>query len=65
MADIINLNRARKHKAREVAKATAANNRVDHGRTGADKAAAKIERERAARQLDGARRDTDDGKPEG
>jgi len=56
MAEIVNLNRARKAKARGEAQATTAANRVAHGRTKAEKQAAKAEAERRARDLDGAKR---------
>lgn len=57
MAEIVNLNRARKAKARGEAQATAAANRLAHGRTKAEKQAAKAETERRARELDGAKRE--------
>ncbi|HWU72508.1 MAG TPA: DUF4169 family protein [Sphingomonas sp.] len=57
MADIVNLNRARKAKARGEAQTTAAANRIVHGRTKAEKQAAKAEAERRARELDGAKRE--------
>jgi len=57
MAEIVNLNRARKAKARDEAQATAAANRIVHGRTKAEKQAAKVEAERRARALDGAKRE--------
>ena len=59
MAEIINLNRARKARDKAEAKDRAAQNRVTHGRTRAEKAAARIEAERAARLLDGAKREDD------
>ena len=53
----INLNKARKAKARALAVETAARNRVVHGRTKAEKTAA-AEAERAAkRRLDQTRRE--------
>ena len=57
MAELVNLNRARKAKARAAAQATAAANRVAFGRTGAEKRAAKAEAERLAKTLDGAKLD--------
>jgi len=57
MAEIVNLNRACKAKARDEAQATAAANRIVHGRTKAEKQAAKVEAERRARELDGAKRE--------
>ena len=57
MGEIVNLNRARKDRARADDRATAAANRAAHGRTRADRDKAEAERERAARLLDGARRE--------
>jgi hypothetical protein len=48
MADVINLNRARKRKRREAEREQAERNRVAHGRTKLDKQLAERERERAA-----------------
>ncbi|MBB5746391.1 DUF4169 family protein [Brevundimonas variabilis] len=55
MSEIINLNRARKARARATAGAAAASNRGLHGLTKAEKQAAKAERDRAARLVDGHR----------
>lgn len=60
MAEPINLNRARKARARAADKVRAAENRVRFGRTAAEKAAALGDAERAARTLDGAEREKDD-----
>ena len=57
MADPINLNRARKAKARTADEARAAENRVKFGRTKAEKLAAKAEAERLKRALDQTRWD--------
>ena len=57
MADPINLNKARKSRAREDAKRQAAENRVRFGRGKAETAATKLEAERARRALDQAKRD--------
>lgn len=57
MAEIINLRTARKAKARAAAMATAAQNRVLHGRTRAEKSADHAEAERRDRALDGAKLD--------
>jgi Domain of unknown function (DUF4169) len=57
MAEPINLNKARKAKAKLEAKATAAENRVRFGRTKAEMAAAELEKARLARQTDGAKRE--------
>ena len=59
MADIINLNRARKTRDKVEASDRAAQNRVIHGRTKAEKTAARMEADRADRLLDGARRQDD------
>jgi hypothetical protein len=53
----INLNRARKAKARAEGEARAAGNRVKFGRTKGEKLAAKLEAERLRSRLDQARRD--------
>ncbi len=57
MAEIVNLNRARKAKARAAAGAQAAVNRAAFGRTKGEKAAARADAERAKRDLDGAKRE--------
>lgn len=57
MAEIINLNRARKARDKTASKAEAAANRVVHGLTKAERTAAKTERERQSRLLDQTRRD--------
>ena len=57
MAELINLNKARKARERAAAKAQAAENRVKHGRGKGDKAATKLEAERARRELDGMKRE--------
>jgi len=57
VAEIINLNRARKARAKVEAKSAAAGNRAKHGRTRLDRQTAKTERERSSRLLDGAKRE--------
>jgi Tfp pilus assembly protein PilN len=57
MAEIINLNRARKAKARIAAKATAVENRAKFGASRQDKAAAARERQALAKIIDGAKLD--------
>jgi hypothetical protein len=52
---VVNLNKARKARAREAAKSLAAENRVAFGRTKAEKAQAQADATRTARQLDGKR----------
>ncbi len=57
MADIVNLNKARKAKAKDQARILADANRALHGRTKAEKQREQAERDRAARLIDGARRE--------
>jgi hypothetical protein len=57
MGDIVNLNRARKAKARAGAKAAAAENRVKFGRTKGEKKGVEGERAAIARIVDGAKLD--------
>jgi hypothetical protein len=57
MAEIINLNRARKARDKASAKADAAANRVAHGLTKTQRDAANAERERQNRLLDQAKLD--------
>ena len=59
MAEIVNLNRARKRKRAAEKEKAAEANRVKFGRTKAEKDAVRAESERADRALDGARRDED------
>jgi hypothetical protein len=56
MADLVNLNRARKARAAAERKAGAAENRILHGRTKAEKTRDALQAEQARKQLDGARR---------
>ncbi len=57
MAELINLNKARKARERAAAKAQAAENRIRHGRTKGEKAVTQLEAERAKRDLDGLKRE--------
>ena len=57
MAEIVNLNRARKARDKAAAKATAAANRLAHGRSKAETQQAALERLTQARALDGHKRD--------
>jgi hypothetical protein len=59
MAEIINLRRARKAKARDERAKTAEANRAAFGRTRAEKQTTAAERERAAKAIDAHKRDTD------
>ena len=60
MAQIVNLNKARKAKARTEAKARAAGNRAKFGRPKAEKAAEEARAEKAARDLEGHRLSDDE-----
>jgi hypothetical protein len=60
MAEIVNLNRLRKAKAKAEQQAAAAANRVKHGRTKAEKANDRAAEARRLALLDGAKRDDAD-----
>jgi hypothetical protein len=60
MAEIINLNRARKAREKADRTARAAANRAAHGRTKAERQGTEAERTRAAALLDGHRRETEE-----
>lgn len=55
MAEIVNLRRARKDKARRDAEVAAAANRASHGRTPAERKRDEAEARRLAKIVDGAR----------
>ena len=57
MADIINLNKARKARAKTFAAAKAVENRVKFGRTRTEKARDEAERVRAERTIDESKLD--------
>ena len=59
--DVVNLRTARKRKARSEKAAKAAENRIQFGRTKAEKQAAAAEKELQERRLDQSRLETDDG----
>ncbi|MGL4729718.1 MAG: DUF4169 family protein [Bosea sp. (in: a-proteobacteria)] len=59
MADIINLRRARKAKAKSQAETLAGNNRLAFGRTKAEKQQSAAIKSLEARQLDGHKRTPD------
>ena len=59
MAEIVNLRRARKDKARQQRKSEADANRRRFGRTKAEKAADKDAQERSRREVDGKKIDRD------
>jgi hypothetical protein len=58
MAEIVNLNRAKKAKARAGKEASAAENRVKFGRTKAEKAKDAAEKTKAEKLLDAHKRET-------
>ena len=57
MAEVINLRAARKAKQRQQGRALADQNAAKHGRTKAEKALESARAEKAARDLDGAKRE--------
>jgi hypothetical protein len=57
MAEILNLNQARKAKAKTDAKTKAVENRAKFGRTKADKALDAARADKLKRDLDGAKRE--------
>lgn len=59
MGEIVNLRRVRKARTKAQDEAVAAGNRVTFGLSRAQKQAAATEQARAARQLDGHRREPD------
>ena len=60
MAEIVNLRMARKARDRAKAEQQAAENRAKFGRTKAVKQKERAEAERAARELEGVRRERED-----
>lgn len=63
MAEIVNLNRYRKAREKERAKTDAEENRVRHGRTGAEKRRDADMRDGESRSLDGAKLEEDGPEP--
>ncbi|AMJ60611.1 DUF4169 family protein [Bosea sp. PAMC 26642] len=61
MAEIVNLRRARKQRARQDAEAQAQQNRLTFGRTKAERRITEATREKAERDLEGHRLPDDDG----
>ena len=59
-AEIVNLRTARKHRAREQKARDAAENRAQHGQSKAEKARMAAEHTRAAKRLDGVKRESHD-----
>jgi hypothetical protein len=60
MGELINLNKARKARDKAAAKAKAVENRVRHGRTGAQKALEQSHADKLRAELDQLRRDHED-----
>ena len=60
MGEVVNLRIARKRRRREDEARLADENRIRHGLSKAEKAAARIERRRSEMTLDGHRRSKDD-----
>lgn len=63
MAEIINLRRVRKQRARQEAEQQAQQNRITFGRTKAERSLTEAERDKAARTLDGHRLARPDDEP--
>ncbi len=59
MADVVNLNRFRKARAKAAAAKTAENNRVKHGTPKALRKQSDTERKRAAQEIEGKRLEED------
>jgi hypothetical protein len=57
MAEIVNLNRARKAKARDAAEAKAAENRAKYGQTKAERARLASQKDRLRAAIDGAKKE--------
>jgi hypothetical protein len=57
MAELINFNKAKKARAKAAGKTQASENRVNFGQAKGEKAAAKLEAERARRELEGKKRE--------
>ncbi len=60
MGDVVNLNRARKAKARDGARVTAEANRAKFGRTKAEKARDLLDKARLEKAVDGAKLEKDE-----
>lgn len=63
MGDIVNLNKARKARAKADAEKKAADNRAKFGMTKAEKQKIADERDRLARHVEGHKREQDDHEP--
>jgi hypothetical protein len=57
MAEIVNLNRARKAKARDAAEAKASENRAKYGQTKAERARVAAEKAKLRTVIDGAKKE--------
>jgi hypothetical protein len=57
MAEVVNFNKARKAKAKATGKTQASENRIKFGQAKGEKAASKLEAERARRELEGKKRE--------
>jgi hypothetical protein len=57
MAEIVNLNKARKDREKALAKAKAAENKARHGQSRAFKSRLQLELEKARRELEGHKRE--------
>ena len=64
MAEIVSLNKYRKARERANAASEASGNRVNHGRTKAEKQRDAAKRDVQAKQQDGKRLDRNDGPPD-
>ena len=63
MAEIVNLRQFRKQKARAEAGKTAEQNRIEFGRTKAERKLTQAERDKAARHIEGHKLDRDEPEP--
>jgi hypothetical protein len=63
MAEIINLRRARKQRARQESETKAEQNRISFGRTKAERSLTEAEQDKAARLLDGHRLGSGEDEP--
>lgn len=63
MGDIVNLNKARKARAKADAEKKAADNRAKFGMTKAEKQKIADEKDRLARHIEGHKREQDDSEP--
>ncbi len=59
MAEVINLRQAKKQAARKTARSVADSNSAKHGRTKAERELEKARAEKAAKALDGHKRETE------